>query len=95
MSPTTTASECESDAPLRPIPVTVPVQLDALVIPEPGGGYSAEVPALPGCFTCGDTLDEVLAKIREAAEGWLLAKADMLQRQAATATTTPSPLPTS
>jgi len=30
---------------------------------EPDGGYSAEVPALPGCYTDGDTLDEVKAKL--------------------------------
>ena len=29
------------------------------------------MPALPGCITEGETLDETLANIREAAEGWL------------------------
>lgn len=32
------------------------------------GGYWAEVPALPGCFTQGDTLDEVAMRVREAME---------------------------
>jgi predicted RNase H-like HicB family nuclease len=56
----------------RPIVVQLPVTLTALIHPEPeAGGYSAEVPALPGCYTQGETLDEVRANLREAAEGWL------------------------
>lgn len=39
------------------------------------GGYWAEVPALPGCVSEGETHDEVLVNIREAAEGWLEAAA--------------------
>jgi predicted RNase H-like HicB family nuclease len=35
------------------------------------GGYSAPIPALPGCHTQGETLDEVRPNLREAAEGWL------------------------
>lgn len=35
------------------------------------GGYWAEVPALPGCVSQGESLDEVRRNIREAAEGWL------------------------
>ena len=35
------------------------------------GGYWAEVPALPGCISEGESLDETLANIRTAAEGWL------------------------
>ena len=30
------------------------------------GGYWAEVPALPGCFSQGETVDEMHANIREA-----------------------------
>ncbi len=56
----------------RPITVQVTVTLTALVYPEPqAGGYSAEVPALPGCYTQGETLEEVRSNLREAAEGWL------------------------
>ena len=36
--------------------------------PAAEGGYWAEVPALPGCFTQGDSLEEVTAKVREAME---------------------------
>lgn len=30
------------------------------------GGYWAEVPSLPGCFTQGESMDEVLHNLREA-----------------------------
>jgi predicted RNase H-like HicB family nuclease len=61
----------------EPIRVLVPATLTAVVHPEPeAGGYSAEVPALPGCYTQGETLDEVLANLREAAEAWLAAAHD-------------------
>ncbi|NIL98331.1 MAG: type II toxin-antitoxin system HicB family antitoxin [Planctomycetales bacterium] len=33
---------------------------------EKGGGYWAEVPALPGCFSQGETLAELESNIREA-----------------------------
>jgi predicted RNase H-like HicB family nuclease len=35
---------------------------------EPDGGYHAFCPALPGCHSQGDTLDDAMANIREAAE---------------------------
>ena len=35
------------------------------------GGYWAEVPAIPGCATQGETLDELLGNLREAIEGCL------------------------
>ncbi len=35
------------------------------------GGFWAEVPALPGCASQGDTLDELIANVREAIAGWL------------------------
>jgi predicted RNase H-like HicB family nuclease len=38
------------------------------------GGYWAEVPALPGCVSQGETVEELRANIREAIEGWLLAE---------------------
>jgi len=50
---------------------TVAVDVAAVLTPELDGGFSAEVPALPGCFTQGETLEETLANVREAAEAWL------------------------
>lgn len=35
------------------------------------GGYVASVPALPGCYTQGDTYEEALANAREAIELYL------------------------
>lgn len=37
------------------------------------GGFWAEVPALPGCVTQGDTKAELELNLREAIEGWLTA----------------------
>lgn len=47
------------------------MQLQVVVHEDESGGYWAEVPALPGCMTQGETMDEVLANVREAIEGWL------------------------
>lgn len=47
------------------------MKLKALIHPAEEGGYWAEIPSLPGCVSEGDSLDEVKANIREAAEGWL------------------------
>jgi predicted RNase H-like HicB family nuclease len=35
------------------------------------GGFWAEVPAIPGCATQGDSMDELMANLREAIEGCL------------------------
>ncbi len=47
------------------------MKLKVLVTPEAVGGYSVSVPAMPGCFSEGETLQEALANIREAAELWI------------------------
>jgi predicted RNase H-like HicB family nuclease len=68
-----------------PVAIDVPVVLTAIIRAEPeAGGYSASIPALPGCHTQGETLEEVRANLREAAEGWLaVAHEDALARDAA------------
>ncbi|MCX6345933.1 MAG: type II toxin-antitoxin system HicB family antitoxin [Armatimonadetes bacterium] len=35
------------------------------------GGYWAEVPALPGCFTQGETMQELQSNLKEAIRGCL------------------------
>jgi predicted RNase H-like HicB family nuclease len=35
------------------------------------GGFWAEVPAIPGCATQGDSMEELLRNVREAVEGCL------------------------
>ncbi|MBD2577894.1 type II toxin-antitoxin system HicB family antitoxin [Oscillatoria sp. FACHB-1406] len=47
------------------------MKIKAVIHPAEEGGYWAEVPALPGCITEGDTLDEVMQNLRDAIEGWL------------------------
>lgn len=37
-----------------------------VVDPEPEGGYTVTVPALPGCITQGETVEECLANAKEA-----------------------------
>ena len=46
-------------------------KLDIVIHKEPGNGYWAEIPAMPGCFTDGETLAEVRKNIVEAAQCWL------------------------
>jgi len=38
---------------------------------EPAGGFWAEVPSLPGCYTQGETVSELLANAKEAIAGVL------------------------
>ncbi len=47
--------------------------LKAIIHEAEEGGFWAEVPALPGCVTQGETLPELEANLREAIQGWLLA----------------------
>ena len=35
------------------------------------GGYTAAIPDLPGCITCGESQQEVLELIEDAKAGWL------------------------
>lgn len=37
------------------------------------GGYWGEAPALPGCASQGETLDELMVNMRDAIEGWMSA----------------------
>jgi predicted RNase H-like HicB family nuclease len=37
-----------------------------VVHPEPEGGYWGEVPALPGCYSQGETVEELLTNLKDA-----------------------------
>lgn len=39
-----------------------------LLTPEPEGGFTVTVPALPGCITYGDSIDHSMAMAKEAIE---------------------------
>lgn len=47
------------------------MKLKAIIHKADEGGYWAEVPALPGCVTQGDTIEELHNNLHEAIEGWL------------------------
>jgi len=47
------------------------VNLKIVLEPSDEGGFTAYVPALPGCISEGDTRDEALKNIREAIELYL------------------------
>ncbi|HEX3130350.1 MAG TPA: type II toxin-antitoxin system HicB family antitoxin [Thermoanaerobaculia bacterium] len=61
------------------VPPQAPVSYRALVHPEEEGGYWAEIPDLPGCFTQGDTLDEIYHNLAEAIASHLDLDADSVR----------------
>lgn len=48
-----------------------PLKIKVVVHEAEEGGYWAEVPAIPGCATEGDTFEELLKNLYEAIEGCL------------------------
>jgi len=47
------------------------LEFDTVIIEDETGGYVAFVPALPGCHTQGDTLQELMENVKEAIEPYL------------------------
>jgi predicted RNase H-like HicB family nuclease len=47
------------------------MKIKAIVHAAEEGGYCAEVPALPGCITEGDTWEELMVNLKDAIQGWL------------------------
>jgi len=61
-------------------------EFDVVIIEDETGGYVAFVPALPGCHTQGDTLEELIENTKEAIELYLETlteeeKKDLLQQR--------------
>lgn len=55
------------------------MQKYAVIIHEdPDGGYWGEVPALPSCYSQGETTEELMQNIREAITGVLEVKSETL-----------------
>jgi predicted RNase H-like HicB family nuclease len=49
----------------------ISMKLKVIVHEAEEGGYWAEVPAIPGCVTQGESVEELLRNIQEAVEGCL------------------------
>ncbi|AMW26959.1 MULTISPECIES: type II toxin-antitoxin system HicB family antitoxin [Arthrospira] len=60
------------------------MKIKAIIHPAEEGGYWAEVPALPGCITEGDTWEEVTHNLQDAVEGWLSLANNNLKKTEAT-----------
>jgi len=61
-------------------------EFDVVIIEDETGGYVAFVPALPGCHTQGDTLEELMNNAKEAIDLYLETlkkeeKKDLLQQR--------------
>jgi predicted RNase H-like HicB family nuclease len=52
------------------------MQIQAIIHKAEEGGYWAEVPALPGCVSQGESMEEVTRNIREAIQGCLSVSVD-------------------
>ncbi len=55
------------------------MKLKVIVHEAEEGGYWAEVPAIPGCATQGDTFEELLHNIYEAVEACLSVDIDVFK----------------
>jgi predicted RNase H-like HicB family nuclease len=55
------------------------VKIQIVVHEAEEGGYWAEVPAIPGCATQGETFEELLQNLYEAIEGCLSVQVDTPQ----------------
>jgi len=57
--------------PIECTPYTFLMKIKVVVHEAEEGGYWAEVPAIPGCATQGETFEELLQNLYEAVEGCL------------------------
>jgi predicted RNase H-like HicB family nuclease len=55
------------------------MKLKVIIHEAEEGGYWAEVPAIPGCVTQGDTFEELLENIYEAVEACLSVDVEQVQ----------------
>jgi predicted RNase H-like HicB family nuclease len=49
--------------------VEIDAKIEIIVHEAEEGGFWAEVPAIPGCASQGETMDELMTNLREAIEG--------------------------
>ena len=57
------------------------MKIKAIIHEAEEGGFWAEVPALPGCSTQGDTLEELTENLKEAIALWLDVGEDEIEPQ--------------
>jgi len=57
------------------------MKLKAIIHKAEEGGYWAEIPAVPGCVTQGETFEELLKNIYEAVEACLSVDVDDYKMQ--------------
>jgi predicted RNase H-like HicB family nuclease len=55
------------------------MKLKVIIHEAEEGGYWAEVPALPGCMTQGQTMQELIENLYDAVEGCLSIDMDKIQ----------------
>lgn len=62
-----------SDSPSSPCPCLASLNsyLKTIIHEAEEGGYWAEIPAIPGCATQGETFEELLTNLYEAVEACL------------------------
>ena len=47
------------------------MKIEVVILPAAEGGYWAEVPAMSGCITEGETIEEVIVNLKDAIAGWI------------------------
>ncbi|KAF5418589.1 MAG: type II toxin-antitoxin system HicB family antitoxin [Desulfobacterales bacterium] len=55
------------------------MEYTVLVYKDEEGGFWAEVPALPGCYSQGETVEETMEHVKEAIETHIIALKEDLQ----------------
>ena len=84
-------ARADPESPTRAVPIAITVRLVALAVREADGRYSVAIPALRGCTTGADTIEEAAANATEAVEGWLEKMHDARRDEAVRAMTDPLP----
>lgn len=54
--------------------------INAIIHEAEEGGYWAEIPSLPGCFTEAESLEELRGNLLEAVQGWMETAEERAQR---------------
>ena len=66
-----TASHCDAHGRKPGGTLLFPMKIKVVIHDAAEGGFWAEVPAIPGCATQGETFEELLQNLYDAVEGCL------------------------